>query len=182
MLKRAESIIIFAESHRCEVNTQGILACNFSTFFKVSQPSLKGIHFRKPLPESERNDRFWPKKYLKIIEHVSYSISIAKYHCLYTQGAVAFQTPGLFDSTCTTRTYLKPRRHSNAEKIWTGFKASKGLEKEGESVGSIFEFHVSYLTTKRLLLFVPNANATSDENGFIDQSYMLLLKYIILEL
>ena len=24
------------ESHRCEVNTLGILACNFSTFFKVS--------------------------------------------------------------------------------------------------------------------------------------------------
>ena len=24
--------------------------------------------------------------------------NIAKYHCLYTQGAVAFQTPGIFDS------------------------------------------------------------------------------------
>ena len=28
-----------AESHRCEVNTSGILACNFSIFFKVSQGS-----------------------------------------------------------------------------------------------------------------------------------------------
>ena len=26
-----------AESYRCEVNTLGIFACNFSTFFKVSQ-------------------------------------------------------------------------------------------------------------------------------------------------
>ena len=26
-----------AESNRCEVNTLGILACNFSMFFKVSQ-------------------------------------------------------------------------------------------------------------------------------------------------
>ena len=26
-----------AESHRCEDNTLGILACNFSTFFKASQ-------------------------------------------------------------------------------------------------------------------------------------------------
>ena len=26
-----------AESHHCEVNTLGIFACNFSTFFKVSQ-------------------------------------------------------------------------------------------------------------------------------------------------
>ena len=26
-----------AESHRCEVNTSGIPACNFSTLFKVSQ-------------------------------------------------------------------------------------------------------------------------------------------------
>ena len=26
-----------AESHSCEVNTFGTLACNFGTFFKVSQ-------------------------------------------------------------------------------------------------------------------------------------------------
>ena len=26
-----------AESHRCEVNTLGTFACNFSMFFKVSQ-------------------------------------------------------------------------------------------------------------------------------------------------
>ena len=26
-----------AESHRCEVSTLGILACNFSTFLKISQ-------------------------------------------------------------------------------------------------------------------------------------------------
>ena len=40
MLKRAES-------HRCEVNT-GIFACNFSTFFKVSQrDSFLGTRLQK---------------------------------------------------------------------------------------------------------------------------------------
>ena len=48
MLKRAES-------RRYEVNTLGILACDFSMFFKVL---LKGAHFRESLTESERSDRF----------------------------------------------------------------------------------------------------------------------------
>ena len=56
-----------AESHRCEVNKLGILACN--RFFR-------GIYFRKLLTESERSDRFYPGKILKIIEHVSYSIRL----------------------------------------------------------------------------------------------------------
>ena len=43
-----------AESHRCEVNTLGIFACNFSTNFKF----LNGIHFRKLPTESKRSDRF----------------------------------------------------------------------------------------------------------------------------
>ena len=43
-----------AESHRCEVNTLGILACNFCNFLRF----VKGIHFRKSLTESERSDRF----------------------------------------------------------------------------------------------------------------------------
>ena len=30
-------VLKHAESHRCEVNTLRIFACNFSTFFKVSQ-------------------------------------------------------------------------------------------------------------------------------------------------
>ena len=37
-----------------EVNTLGIFACNFSTFFKV----FKGSHFGKLPTESERSDRF----------------------------------------------------------------------------------------------------------------------------
>ena len=80
-----------AESHRCEVNILGILACNFITFLRF----LKGIHFRKLPAESERNDRFQPGKFLKIIDHVSYLIR----HCkisLLTQGAVAFQASGVF--------------------------------------------------------------------------------------
>ena len=47
MLKRAES-------HHCDVNTSGNLACNFSTLFKVFQRDS----FQKSLTESERNDRF----------------------------------------------------------------------------------------------------------------------------
>ena len=40
MLKRAES-------HPCEVNKLGILACNFNTFFKVSQRDFfKKIAYR----------------------------------------------------------------------------------------------------------------------------------------
>ena len=42
-----------AESHRCEVNTIGTFACNFSMFSRF----LKGAHFRKSLTESERRDQ-----------------------------------------------------------------------------------------------------------------------------
>ena len=34
---KVKHVIKRAESHRCEVNTLGILACNFSMVFKVSQ-------------------------------------------------------------------------------------------------------------------------------------------------
>ena len=49
-----------AESHRCEVNTLllVILACCLRF--------LKGVHFRKSLTESERSDRFYSGKFLKI--------------------------------------------------------------------------------------------------------------------
>ena len=33
---KGKNVLKRAESHRCEVNTLGILACNFSAFFKVS--------------------------------------------------------------------------------------------------------------------------------------------------
>ena len=42
------------KSHRCEVNTVGILPCNFSMLLKA----LKGIHFRKSLTEFELSDQF----------------------------------------------------------------------------------------------------------------------------
>ena len=87
MLKRAES-------HRCEVNTLGTFACNFSMIFKVSQ-----------------SDSFWQithgvtdfsqGNFLKRIEYVCYSIkycqiSLLIYIYIYIQGAVAFQAPGVF--------------------------------------------------------------------------------------
>ena len=43
-----------AESHRCKVNTLGILASDFIMFLRF----LKGVHFRKSLSVSERRDRF----------------------------------------------------------------------------------------------------------------------------
>ena len=36
-LPKRKHVLKRAESHRCEVNTLRIFACNFSTFFKVSQ-------------------------------------------------------------------------------------------------------------------------------------------------
>ena len=51
---KRKHVLKHTESHRCEVDTLGMFACNFSMFFKV----LKGIHFRKLLTESERSDRF----------------------------------------------------------------------------------------------------------------------------
>ena len=76
MLKRAES-------HYCEVNTLGFLACNFSMFLRF----LKGVHFRKSLTQSERRDRFWSDKFLKIVEHVSYLIKYCKISLLLYSGS-----------------------------------------------------------------------------------------------
>ena len=52
---------------------------------------------------------------------------------------------------------------------------SKG-RREPVGIDYIFEFHIPDERYKSLLLFVPNFNTTSDENGFIDQSYPLLFK------
>ena len=51
---KQKQVLKRAESHRCEVNSLGIFACNFSIFLRF----LKGIHFRKLPTESERSDRF----------------------------------------------------------------------------------------------------------------------------
>ena len=48
--------------------------------------------------------------------------------------------------------------------------------KEPVSTGYTFEFYKSDLRYKSLLIFVPNFNTTSDENGVTDQSYQLLLE------
>ena len=65
-----KQILTRTESHQYEVNTLGILACNFSMFLRF----LKGIHFRKSLTDSEWSDRFLPGKSPKVIQLVSYSI------------------------------------------------------------------------------------------------------------
>ena len=46
---KGKHVLKHAESHRYEVNTLGIFACNFNMFFKF----LKGVHFRKSLTESD---------------------------------------------------------------------------------------------------------------------------------
>ena len=51
---KGKHVLKRAESHRSEVNTLGIFACNCSMFLR----SLRGIHFRKSLMDSERSDRF----------------------------------------------------------------------------------------------------------------------------
>ena len=49
-------------------------------------------------------------------------------------------------------------------------------------IGYIFEFPIPDPRSKRLLLFVPNFSTANDENGAIDQSYVLLVKYITMVL
>ena len=92
MLKRAES-------HRCEVNTLGTLACNFSTFLRF----LKGTHFRNLPTKSERSDRLLSGKFLKIIELVSYLIRYCKISFLIYSGSSSLSNAGLsfFDSPGT---------------------------------------------------------------------------------
>ena len=56
--------------------------------------------------------------------------------------------------------------------LWTGFRMIPKERREP----ACFEFYKSDLWYKRLLLLVPNFNTTSDENGVIYPSYLLLLK------
>ena len=51
---KRKNALKLAESHRCDVNTLGTLACNFGMFLRF----LKGVHSRKSLTESERRDQF----------------------------------------------------------------------------------------------------------------------------
>ena len=50
------------------------------------------------------------------------------------------------------------------------------IRREPVGIGYIFEFYKSDLRFKRLLLFVPNFNTTSDEIVVIDQRYLLQRK------
>ena len=54
------------------------------------------------------------------------------------------------------------------------------MKRKMEPVGTdyTFEFHTPDMRYKRLLLFVPNFDTTSDEDGVIDQSYLLLATQI----
>ena len=85
MLKRAES-------HRCEVNTLGIFACNSSMFLRF----LKGVHFRESLTESEQSVRFYTRKFLKMIEHVGYSLRYSKISMLIYSGNSSLSNAGRF--------------------------------------------------------------------------------------
>ena len=57
---------------------------------------LKGIRFRKSLTESERSDRFWPGKFLKMLEHVSYLIKYCKISLLTYPGSSSLSNAGHF--------------------------------------------------------------------------------------
>ena len=100
-----------AESHRCEVNTLGIFACNFSIFLRL----LKGAHCGKSLTESEWNDRFESRKFLETIEHVSYLIRYCKISLLIYSGNSSlsnarhfFDSPGSFQVTFSALWCLFP--------------------------------------------------------------------------
>ena len=72
-----------AESHCCEVNIFGIIACDFCMFLRF----LKGVYFRKSLTESERCDRLESEKFLKIIEHIGYSVRYCQISWLMYSGS-----------------------------------------------------------------------------------------------
>ena len=55
------------------------------------------------------------------------------------------------------------------------------VRREPAGTGHILIPHTRF-RFNRLLSFVPNFNSTKDENGFIDQSYLLFLKNIIVGL
>ena len=57
--------------------------------------------------------------------------------------------------------------------MWTGFNMVRKGRREPVETGYIFQFYIPDLRLryKRLILFVPNFNAISDEDGVIDQSY-----------
>ena len=82
MLKRAES-------HRCEVNTLWILACNFSTFLRF----LKGIMLENRLQNLIGVTDF-SQKNSKIIENVSYFIRYCKISLLVYSGSSSLSNNG----------------------------------------------------------------------------------------
>ena len=86
-------------------NTLWKFASNFSTFFKVSRREF----FRKSLTESERNDRFWHGKLLKIIEHVSYSIRYCKISLLIYSECTSLSNAGPLFFTHPVVIYQSPQ-------------------------------------------------------------------------
>ena len=75
-----------------EVNTLGTFACNSNTFLRF----LNGTYFGKFRIESERSDRFQLGKFLKIIEHVSYSIKYCKLSLLIYSRSISLSNAGRF--------------------------------------------------------------------------------------
>ena len=72
---------------------QGSLLVVFAHFLWF----LEGKFFQKSLLKFGWSERFQPVKVVKVIEHVKKpnQSDNSKYHCLHTQGDVAFQTLGL---------------------------------------------------------------------------------------
>ena len=64
----------------------------------------------------------------------------------------------------------------------TGFKVIRKGEREPVGIGYIFDFLIPDPRSERLLLFAHNFNTASDKNGFIDQFYVELVKYVIMGL
>ena len=62
---------------------------------------------------------------------------------------------------------------------WTDFQTDIKRKKRAHRKRLHFWFHIADLRYKKLFLFVSNLNMTGDENGFIDHSYVLPLKCII---
>ena len=120
---------------------------------------------------------FSQENILKIIEHLSYSSVIAKYHFLYTQGSVAFQMPGLCLTDRTNRTYpsflsFRPAQHGTdviglISKILDDFeRQSLGKQNEVaesavylalEALRSLCEFEVGFNLIQSVFANLPAA-------------------------
>ena len=88
---KGKHVLKRAERHRCYANTLGILAFNFSMFLKFS----KGFTLKNRVQKLNGMTASSQKKFLKIIEHVSYSIRYCKISLLIYTGNSSLSNTGL---------------------------------------------------------------------------------------